>query len=57
MESFDFKAGDMVQVHKRFIGYIIYIDHKNDTADVEWEEYGECTSANIPLRYLEKVED
>ena len=56
MESFKFKCGDMVQAYKRFIGYITWIDHKNDTADVEWEEEKGWASANIPFKYLEKVE-
>ena len=57
MESFKFKCGDMVQAYKRFIGYITWVDHKNDTADVEWEEEKGWASANIPFKYLEKVEN
>jgi hypothetical protein len=33
-----FKVGDTVVINKMFVGEITYIDHKNEQADVEWEE-------------------
>ena len=33
-----FKVGDFVQAYKKFCGYITWIDHKNESADVEWDE-------------------
>jgi hypothetical protein len=57
MEFSDFNFGDMVVAYKRFIGYITHIDRKNDTADVEWEEEDGWNAANIPLKYLKKVEN
>ncbi len=55
MEFSELNFGDMVVAYKRFIGYITHIDRKNDTADVEWEEEDGWNTANIPLRYLEKL--
>lgn len=55
MEPCEFKVNDVVEAYKSFIGYITYIDHKNDTAEVEWEEDGEWNSANIPLKNLVKI--
>jgi hypothetical protein len=52
----EFKAGDIVEAYRRFIGYITWVDRKNDTADVEWEEEDGWNSANIPLKFLKKVE-
>ena len=57
MESSKFRCGDIVQAYKTFIGYITWIDHKNDAADVEWEEDEGWNSASIPFRFLEKVEN
>jgi hypothetical protein len=51
-----FEVSDMVEAYKQFIGYITYIDRKNDTADVEWEEEDGWNSTSIPLKYLKKVE-
>ena len=58
MESSKFEVGDFVQAYKEFCGYITWIDRKNESADVEWDEsgpYQEC--AHIPFKYLEKVEN
>lgn len=59
MESFKkFEVGDFVEAYKKFCGYITWIDHKNESADVEWEEsdlpYPNCV--HVPFKYLEKVE-
>lgn len=58
MEFFNnFKVGDMVEAYKRIIGYITYIDYKNETADIEWDEGNfDYVSAVVPFKYLEKVE-
>lgn len=57
MESSKFEVGDMVEAYKRIIGHITYIDHKNDVADVEWDEGNfNYNSMCVPLKYLEKVE-
>ena len=56
MESSKFKVGDFVEAYREFCGYITWIDRKNDTADVEWEEDKGWNSANIPFRFLKKVE-
>lgn len=57
MEFFKFRVGDFVEAYNEFCGYITWIDHKNETADVEWEEDNGWFSANIPLKYLKKVEN
>ena len=51
----EFEVNDLVEAYKSFIGYITYVDRKNNTADVEWEEDGEWNSANIPLKHLVKI--
>lgn len=51
----EFEVNDLVEAYKSFIGYITYVDRKNDTADVEWEEDGKWNSANIPLKHLVKI--
>lgn len=54
-----FEVGDFVEAYNEFCGYITWIDHKNESADVEWEDdtlsYTRCTY--IPFTYLKKVED
>ena len=52
-----FEVGDMVEIYDRIIGWITYIDHKNETADVEWDEGNfdyNCTV--VPFKYIKKVE-
>ena len=53
-----FEVGDFVVAYNEICGYITWIDHKNDSADVEWEDddlpYAKC--AHIPFKYLKKVE-
>ena len=52
----EFEVNDLVEAYKSFIGYITYVDRKNNTADVEWDEGNfdyNCTV--VPLKYLEKV--
>ena len=57
MESSKFEVDDMVEAYDRIIGYITYIDHKNDVADVEWDEGNfDYNSMCVPLKYLKKVE-
>ena len=57
MESSKFEVGDMVEAYKRIIGWITYIDHKNEVADVVWDEGNfEYNSMCVPFKYLEKVE-
>jgi hypothetical protein len=54
----NFEVGDMVEAYKRIIGWITYIDHKNETADVEWDEGNfDYTSMVVPFKYLEKVKE
>ena len=58
MVSSKFEVGDMVEAYNRIIGYITYIDHKNETADIEWDEGNfDYNSAVVPFKYLEKVEN
>lgn len=53
-----FEVGDMVEVYKRIIGYITYIDYKKEEADVEWDEGdSNWTSAVVSFKYLKKVEE
>ena len=57
MESSKFEVGDMVEIYDRIIGWITYIDHKNEIADVEWDEGNfdyACTV--VPFKYIKKVE-
>lgn len=57
MESSKFEVGDMVEAYNRIIGYITYIDQKNEVADVEWDEGNfDYNSMCVPLKYLTKVE-
>ena len=57
MESSNFEVGDMVEVYQRIIGWITYIDHKNDTADIEWDEGNfDYNSMVVPFKYITKVE-
>ena len=52
----EFQVGDMVEAYKRIIGWITYIDHKNETADVEWDEGNfDYNTTSVPFKYLEKV--
>ena len=54
----NFEVGDMVEAYKHIIGWITYIDHKNETADVEWDEGNfDYTSMVVPFKYLEKVKE
>ncbi len=54
----DFEVGDMVEAYKRIIGWITYIDHKNEVADIEWDEGNfDYNSMCVPFKYLEKVEN
>ena len=49
----EFKVGDTVVIYNSTIAEITYIDHKDETADVEWDEclaYTNC--ACIPLKNL-----
>jgi hypothetical protein len=54
----EFKVGDMVEAYNRIIGYITYINHQKEEADVEWDEGNfdyNCTV--VPFKYLKKVEN
>ena len=58
MESSQFEVGDMVEAYDRIIGYITYIDRKNDIADIEWDEGNfDYNSMCVPFKYLKKVEN
>ena len=54
-----FEVGDFVVAYNEICGHITWIDHKNDSADIEWEDddlpYAKC--AHIPFKYLKKVEN
>ena len=57
INSNELQVGDMVEIYNRIIGWITYIDHKNDTADVEWDEGNfdyNCTV--VPFKHIKKVE-
>ena len=57
MESSKFEVGDMVEAYNRIIGYITYIDRKNEEADVEFDEGDfDYNCMCVPLKYLKKVE-
>ena len=57
MESSKFEVGDMVEAYNQYIGWITYINHKTEEADVEFDCGNiEYTAAVVPFKYLEKVE-
>lgn len=54
-----FKVGDFVEAYGgHIVGYITYINHQKEEADVEWDEGNfdyNCTV--VPFKYLKKVEN
>ena len=49
-----FNVGDLVIVKGRdFVGEVIYIDHENLTAGVEWHEHNYFTSDDFPVEKIE----
>ncbi len=55
----EFKVGDMVEAYNGYIiGWITYINHQKEEADVEWDEGNfdyNCTV--VPFKYLKKMEN
>jgi transcription antitermination factor NusG len=53
----EFKVGDMVEAYNGdIIGWITYINHQKEEADVEWDEGNfdyNCTV--VPFKHLKKV--
>lgn len=54
--SKNFEVGDMVEAYNQYIGWITYINYKNEEADVEFDYGTEFTAAVVPLKHLKKVE-
>lgn len=54
----EFKVGDMVEAYNGcIIGWITYINHQKEEADIEWDEGNfdyNCTV--VPFKYLKKME-
>jgi hypothetical protein len=56
--SKNFEVGDMVEAYGRIIGYITYINHQKEEADVEWDEGNfDYNYTVVPFKYLKKVEN
>lgn len=54
----EFKVGDMVVAYDTIIGYITYINHQKEEADVEWDEGGfDYNGTVVPFKYLKKMEN
>ena len=52
-----FSVGDMVVAYRQYVGWIAYVNYKNQEADVEFD-YGntDYDAAVVPFKHLEKVE-